>query len=163
MVAPLVVPAKPPPTTEAVDYAPFEVEKTEERDVRLNISILDDTFLGTRGKKAKTNAPALPRRSYTVKVSPSPKKILSYTFVWKGTMSIRTTYPKNFQSTDRSAYGRGTQGDLQTGNVSLGFHEACHRNDYLAYLGKSQVVAGGQTPEPYGLPDTEPPVTIDWD
>jgi hypothetical protein len=36
---------------------------------------------------------------------------------------------------DDAAYGRGTlQSDIDAGNVTLGFHESCHRNDMLAYL-----------------------------
>lgn len=34
-----------------------------------------------------------------------------------------------------SCYGRGTTPeDVRAGNVTLGFHESCHRNDFVAYL-----------------------------
>lgn len=36
---------------------------------------------------------------------------------------------------DDAAYGRGTlKADQDAGNVSLGFHESCHRADIIAYL-----------------------------
>ncbi|WP_418321029.1 hypothetical protein [Piscinibacter sakaiensis] len=41
---------------------------------------------------------------------------------------------------DDSAYGRGTtKEDKEAGNVTLGFHEACHRNDLMNYLRNTAV------------------------
>ena len=53
----------------------------------------------------------------------------------KGTIKIQTVYAPSASSTVQSAYGRGTTPeDESVGNTSLGFHESCHRNDYLKYL-----------------------------
>jgi hypothetical protein len=47
---------------------------------------------------------------------------------------IQTKYGTG-KPNDVSAYGRGTtDSDKQAGNVTLGFHESCHRNDLLTYF-----------------------------
>ena len=61
-------------------------------------------------------------------------------FTLKGTVKIRTTYGKMDDGTKvsknlRSRYGRGTtEDDIQNGDVSIGFHEKCHRDDTVNYL-----------------------------
>lgn len=53
----------------------------------------------------------------------------------KCTIRIQTLYNPKANPEDVSAYGRGTTPeDEKSGNVSLGFHEYCHRNDYIKYL-----------------------------
>lgn len=53
-------------------------------------------------------------------------------FPW--TVTIQTLYGKAQPDAD-SLYGRGTTpSDITDGNVSLGFHESCHRQDLLDYL-----------------------------
>lgn len=60
---------------------------------------------------------------------------LNSLFTMKGTVKIQTTYGPNSTPAQRSQYGRGTtQADEQAGDTSLGFHESCHRADYLQYL-----------------------------
>ena len=50
------------------------------------------------------------------------------------TVKIWTEYG-SFDPESLAAYGRGTtDGDRKDGNVTLGFHESCHRADLLAYL-----------------------------
>jgi hypothetical protein len=56
-------------------------------------------------------------------------------FTWKGTVVIQTNYGSGASADQVSCYGRGTtDGDQRDGNVTLGFHESCHRDDYAAYL-----------------------------
>ncbi len=51
------------------------------------------------------------------------------------TITIQTIYGAKTKPKDLSAYGRGTTvEDKAAGDVTLGFHESCHRNDYLAYV-----------------------------
>lgn len=51
------------------------------------------------------------------------------------TGTISTKYGKGSAPNDLSAYGRGTtKADKAAGNVTLGFHESCHRQDFLTYL-----------------------------
>lgn len=62
------------------------------------------------------------------------KKILGPVKV-TGTIFIKTAYGRDQNSTFKSEYGRGTTKDDESeGNTSLGFHESCHRNDYIKYL-----------------------------
>ena len=61
--------------------------------------------------------------------------------------SIQTAYGPGHQATDLSGYGRGTTAeDKQAGNVTLGFHESCHRGDYLEYVGAHAVPVFGGKP-----------------
>lgn len=52
-----------------------------------------------------------------------------------GVVVIQTTYQKKGIEAKNSAYGRGTTSDdIKAGNVTLGFHESCHRSDFIDYL-----------------------------
>jgi hypothetical protein len=51
------------------------------------------------------------------------------------TFVIRTFYKSDARPDLVSGYGRGTTPqDLASGDTSLGFHESCHREDYVEYL-----------------------------
>lgn len=66
-----------------------------------------------------------PKKIITKLVGPSP--------IIKAT--IQTSYNSGAKPSDSSAYGRGTTTeDKRTGNISLGFHESCHRSDYISYI-----------------------------
>src|SRR5207249_4387630 len=55
-------------------------------------------------------------------------------FEVKGAITIQTAYGPGAKPNDTSGYGRGTtDADLANGDVTLGFHESCHRADFLAY------------------------------
>ena len=74
----------------------------------------------------------------------------------KGIVKILTVYGPNASATQDSAYGRGTTPpDESAGNITLGFHESCHRADFLTYLKtKALPVFGGkvgQTAQQYDL------------
>lgn len=60
-------------------------------------------------------------------------KVLSVNVVpWK--VTIQTCYGTGDADAD-AAYGRGTtEDDVKAGRVTLGFHESCHRDDFIAYL-----------------------------
>jgi hypothetical protein len=73
----------------------------------------------------------------------------------KGVVKIQTVYGPGATATQDSAYGRGTTTeDEAAGNTTLGFHESCHRADYLTYLKtKAMPTFGGkvgQTEQQYG-------------
>jgi len=174
VAAPAAAPAKgaaaatrPPPVTKPVEHPPFMDEDTDEQGVRrrikLNLEVLRDGLTDGGGDHAKTTSSGLPEVSITYEFSDGKtKRITSYSLHWTGTLIIQTKYPAGLKSTDRSAYGRGTGPDVQNGNVSLGFHESCHRSDFLAYVDRSLTAAAGGTPDPYVLPESQPPVTIKW-
>lgn len=51
------------------------------------------------------------------------------------TGTIGTSYAKGANVSGKSAYGRGTtDDDKKKGNVTLGFHESCHRQDHQDFL-----------------------------
>jgi hypothetical protein len=55
-------------------------------------------------------------------------------FTFKGTIQIRTRYASDANAKTLSCYGRGTTGtDVKNRDITLGFHESCHRADYEAY------------------------------
>ena len=69
-------------------------------------------------------------------------------------VTIQTTYGQKAKASDRSAYGRGpTPEDEEKGDTSLGFHEACHRDNFTRFLENENfpVFAGrpGMTVEQY--------------
>jgi hypothetical protein len=153
-------PTNPPPETEAVSFPPMLVETAGGLDVEINVEIKPDANLSGKGAKAETSITGLPQANYEYTVTNG--RVTKFTFTWKGTLSIQTSYPANFSPTDTSAYGRGTGADVDAGNVTLGFHESCHRNDYQAYIAKSDELARTGHTTPYVLPDSSPPVTVPW-
>lgn len=51
------------------------------------------------------------------------------------TLTLQTFYGNGVNPTSQSAYGRGTtKEDKASGDVTLGFHEANHRQDYLNFV-----------------------------
>lgn len=78
----------------------------------------------------RTIAPMQWRTSAAGKITAITKKL-----VVRGTYTIRTSYGKKAKPTDVSRYGRGTTPkDKSAGDVTLGFHEWCHQQEYLDYL-----------------------------
>lgn len=60
-------------------------------------------------------------------------KVISWTLL-PYRVEIVTMYGTGTPNSD-AAYGRGTTApDVAAGNVTLGFHESCHRDDMVAYL-----------------------------
>ncbi len=50
-------------------------------------------------------------------------------------MTLQTTYRPGRYPGDPSCYGRGTtDADVRARNITLGFHESCHRSDFESYL-----------------------------
>lgn len=57
-------------------------------------------------------------------------------------LGIQTTYTKKYAEYLISGYGRGTTTqDIKDGNVTLGFHESCHRDDFISYLNTQNLPA----------------------
>ena len=58
-------------------------------------------------------------------------------FTFKGTITIQTNYAADSTSSTLSCYGRGTtDADVKNRDITLGFHESCHRADYQDFLKK---------------------------
>jgi len=56
-------------------------------------------------------------------------------FTMVGPVTIQTNYGPDTHPADLSEYGRGTtEADVRNGDTTIGFHESCHRADYLAFF-----------------------------
>lgn len=64
------------------------------------------------------------------------------TMTWKTTIEIRTKYKSDQMRDFYSCYGRGTtNADRKAGDITVGFHESCHRDDYVNYLTNNSLPA----------------------
>jgi len=134
----------PPPRTKA-GKAPVAKFKTAVLDVDVQSEVLPDgvaktsTFHGRTsfrpvgvGKKMFASTPGA--RTVIEDGTETVTKLTGRAEI-KGLVRIQTVYGSKSKPTDRSGYGRGTTAaDEAAGNTSLGFHESCHRQDYLDYL-----------------------------
>jgi hypothetical protein len=154
----------PPPVIEDVRYPPFHVEKTQDRDVAINIHILPNDLTGDPGQGAETRVSGLPAYRIENITVDAHHKVNGYKFVWKGEITIQTIFLNNALPTDQpSSYGRGTGDDVLNGNVTLGFHEWCHQNDAAAYIAKSlELALTGAVSSAYILPESKPELTVHW-
>jgi hypothetical protein len=135
---------KPPPKT-TPGKIPVRKAKTAQLDVDVQAEFLVDTksakikggettFLPV-GKLSGGNLYSTPNYSWVQKGGVKTVNKISGPVQIKGIVRIQTAYSPKADPADRSAYGRGTTPeDERTGNTSLGFHESCHRNDYVKYL-----------------------------
>jgi hypothetical protein len=127
-------PPNPPPETQALSLGVIKEVKADFVDYQIKAEILDD-------KSGGVTAGAL--TDFTQPASKAPKydsvdgKITKFKgkFTFKGTIQIQTKYAKNADASGLSCYGRGTTDtDVENRDITLGFHESCHRNDYQNYL-----------------------------
>ena len=138
---PKSAPHQPPPPTEPVKTV-IRKEMGGGVDVELVVEVLadgrspDDALSGAR-TSFDSSGIAWSTPGYKSSVQGGTQIVTGLTggFSLKGTIKIQTVYGPTASEDQRSAYGRGTTADDETaGNTSLGFHESCHRADYLAYL-----------------------------
>lgn len=74
------------------------------------------------------------------------------TMTWKITIEIGTKYESEDMRGFSSCYGKGTtDSDRKAGDITVGFHESCHRQDYSNYLDNNAL------PEP---PDLKQGMTL---
>ena len=103
--------------------------KVKSGDQEVTVQIVEDGHTGTipdeTGRKRTDIARTRPDYSWNVG-SNGRLQI---------TVKIRTTYASEANAGQISGYGRGTtSADKAAGNTTLGFHESCHRQDYIDYL-----------------------------
>lgn len=134
----------PPPRTKA-GKAPVAKFKTAILDVDVQSEVLPDGVANTSafhgetsyrvvgvGRKAFASTPAA--RTVLKDGNETVTRLTGRAEI-KGLVRIQTVYGSKSKPTDRSGYGRGTTAaDEAAGNTSLGFHESCHRQDFLDYL-----------------------------
>ncbi len=126
---------QPPPATVARSLGKLLEVSSKHVDVVIEAEILRDAGGGPEGS-ARTSCthPAATAPAYK---TDAEGKITRFEgkLRWKRKVSIQTRYGKGARAQDLSCYGRGTTvEDRRSGNVTLGFHEACHREDLVLYL-----------------------------
>lgn len=131
----------PPPATVPAKKAVL-VRKSSAEDIDVHVEVIADGISGDssmRGARTSFDSRgvrySIPGSSYVVKGGKKIVTSLNGVFELKGTIPIQTVYGPSAKPTDRSLYGRGTTAtDIANKDTSLGFHESCHREDYLDYL-----------------------------
>jgi hypothetical protein len=129
--------ANPPPVTVAQTLTINGVRVNILADTTTNSTgVIDFTEAGARTNlkmapmtmpKAYLSGPANDPSSWTVKKLLDPLPVITFT--------IQTVYDPGAKAEDKSAYGRGTTWeDGWNGDITLGFHESCHRADHLEFL-----------------------------
>ena len=125
-------PANPPPVTNTGSLGVIKAEQNKFVDYRIDAEILAD---GAGGRATVTD--------FTKPESQAPSydsnngKITKFNgkFTFKGTIKIQTRYGSGADAKGLSCYGRGTTDtDVRNRDITLGFHESCHRDDYQTYL-----------------------------
>lgn len=133
---PLATPQAPPTTVPSKDVV---LKKTnDEQDIAVSVEVVADTTnSGLRTGSAKTSFDSSGVGYSLPGYDSANNKVTKFRgkFKVQGTVKIQTAYGPNAKATDISGYGRGTTTeDEKSGNVTLGFHESCHRADFLEYL-----------------------------
>lgn len=138
--------AKPAPVV-TKDQAAVKIlkEKTAYVEIDVEYQIKADSVDSTIDDPADTTL----NDNWPDPVFTAPTAGKAGSMTWKGTIEIKTKYktaktkdpedPKKEVPTASgySCYGRGTKvNDRTAGNITLGFHESCHRADYAKDLNK---------------------------
>lgn len=102
-------------------------------DVEVDAAVISDATWAESGTSFSTEKWIGARA-----VSPRKQRTVEHfdtKFVWKMTIAIQTVYVDPKDASRVSCYGRGTtDADVRNRNVTLGFHESCHRADFVTYL-----------------------------
>lgn len=130
-------PAAPPSNSTNRSLGELKSRKNDLMDVQISGEVLPDRFVDGTALNGTTSFQQSPAFSSPAYRADETGKITGFLgkFTWKGTVSIRTTYGARSAPKSLSNYGRGTtKADVKSRNVTLGFHETCHRQDYETYL-----------------------------
>lgn len=128
-------PKPPPPTVETT--VDVRVETTEAHELEVRVQVFKDGKFNEEGIaetkfKGQPVVITFPTANYDLVDGVKQIKSLTGKFMLKGNIKVQTLYGKDTKADDISHYGRGTtREDKKLGNVSLGFHESCHRADFL--------------------------------
>jgi hypothetical protein len=127
--------ANPPPTTRERSLGSLKRVQNSVADVEIECKILADGSGGpANGAHTGFNVPGTSSPGYATHDGKVTK--INGKFTWKGELSIQTLYGTGAAPSSLSCYGRGTtSADVQSRDITLGFHESCHRGDFVAYLG----------------------------
>lgn len=128
-------PANLAPVTSPRSLGELKLLQNDLMDVKVDAAIVAD---GT-GARAGAVTSFIGGTEWTQPILHADRhnKIINFVgkFVWRGTLTIQTVYAAGAGPNTLSGYGRGTtDSDVRNRDITLGFHESCHRNDYVAYL-----------------------------
>jgi len=152
--APAPRPPNLPPRTNPGSLGIQKSVKTDLMDVQVDAKIVADGNGGDRPKTSFTHSHNRIRwPQYQADAHDKIVRLIGKV-IWHDTITIQTVYPAGARPDQLSGYGRGTtQDDIRNGDVTLGFHESRHRNDYVAYL-KAHLLPDPPKPE-IGMTVTE--------
>lgn len=128
-------PANLPPITNPRSLGVLKSLEDNLYDVKIEALIIADD--GGSGSGAMTRFQGGNEWSAPAFTQDNNQKITKFSgkFTWKGSITIQTLYAPGARSDQVSAYGRGTtEADVRDRNITLGFHESCHMDDYVSYL-----------------------------
>lgn len=127
-------PPNPPPATKVGSLGVIKEVQSAFVDYKIDAEILADGSGGV-ASGAVTD--------FSIIASQSPGydsdgvKITKFNgkFTFKGTIQIQTKYAADANAGTLECYGRGTTAaDVGNRDITIGFHESCHRADYETYL-----------------------------
>ncbi len=126
-------PASPPPTTVPRSIGVIKEIQSVFVDYKIEGAVIADGAKNTSGAVTDFTVPEHKSPEYDHKDGKITKFNGKFTF--RGTIQIQTFYSVEAKATGFACYGRGTtERDIEDRNITLGFHESCHRADYTAYL-----------------------------
>jgi hypothetical protein len=129
--------ANPAPATTPRSLGVLQSAQSDLLDVSVAAEILADTSGRPKAGSSAETSFSLPAYSFPGATLDKHRKIGHFNgkFTWKGTISVQTVFGPGAHANDLSCYGRGTtEADVRARDITLGFHESCHRSDYEAYL-----------------------------
>jgi len=126
-------PPNPPPATNPRSIGTILQESNTLRDVAIDVEVVAD---GTWKKSgARTNVSKVPSTAPLPTITDGKVTAITGKFKWRGTIRIQTLYGSDANAKLLSCYGRGTTDtDIQNRDITLGFHENKHQQDYVDYL-----------------------------
>jgi hypothetical protein len=128
-------PANTPPATNPRRLGSLKTVSDTLRDVAIDAEIVADG-MGDNANGAETSASIPTWKTPRYRYDASDKITRFRTkFKWRGTITIQTVYGGSASAQSVSCYGRGTTTrDVSNRDITLGFHEHCHREDLRSYL-----------------------------
>src|SRR5579872_4430387 len=127
-------PPNAPPATSPASLGTIKEVQNEFVDYKIEAEVVAD---GSGGVTTGADTSFTKVASTTPGYDSADGKITKFNakVTFKGTIKIQTNYAADSTASSLSCYGRGTTTtDVANRDITLGFHESCHRADYQAYL-----------------------------
>jgi len=122
------------PVTNPHSLGVLKSVQTDLVDVKVDAKVVADGAAASGAGETSFTQPGWTSPGYS---TDPHHKIVKFNgkFTWKGTITVQTVYAAQARPDQLSGYGRGTtDADVRSRDITLGFHESCHRRDYEAYL-----------------------------